>query len=175
VLDDDLDEDLSPQPAAADSLERTIDRMVIFRLGTQAYALPISRVQEIQQLVAVIQLPDTYRALVGLVNLRGEVVPAIDFRLLVGMPSRPYSLQTPMVIVRSGEQLVALIVDQVDDVVVLPDDCLQPPARLYALADKMIGMCRLRDELVYLLDIEALVPPADIAGIKSVAGEGIAL
>ena len=146
--------------------------MVVFKVDSRSYALPIDRVQEIQQLVEVTPLPDTSKSLVGLVNLRGRVIPAIDFRLLVGIPQLPYTLETLMIISRTGSELVALIVDEVQDVVVLPDGCLQEPARVYALADRMIGMCKLDDDLVFLLDVERLVPADEITSVTKSRGGG---
>ncbi len=154
------------------SLERSIDRVVVFSLDGQSYALPIGVVQEIQQIVALTDLPDTSPALVGLVNMRGIVLPAIDLRTLLGLRVRPYSIETPMIICRVGDSLAALIVDEVDDVMALPDDCIQPPSRLSALADKMLGVCRLDSRLVFLFDVDRLLPVDELSSVVETAAGG---
>lgn len=146
-------------------------RAVTFQLEGQLYGLPIEVVQEIQQLVEFTPLPDASPALVGLIDLRGLVVPAIDLRLLVGLPERPFTLETPMIFCRVRGHVVCLVVDGVEDVVDLPAEGLQPPSGLYSLADKMLGMCRLPQGLLLLLDIERLVPEAALAAAEQPEGD----
>jgi purine-binding chemotaxis protein CheW len=134
-----------------------IERAVVFSLGSQRYGIPIEQVNEIQQIVAFSDVPADGLGVVGMVNLRGEVVPAIDVRRLVGMEDRAYTLETPMIIVSYQEQVVALIVDAVQDVVELPQGCLQTASPMHALSGKMIGVARLDDGLVYLLDVDRLL------------------
>lgn len=150
----------------------SIDRIVVFELEDQRYALPVSAVQEIQQIVKPTRLPDTSAALLGMVDLRGKVLPLIDLRLLLGMESTDFDLQTPMIIGRTGEHLVAFVVDQVDDVVDLVPGCVQSPSSIYELADRMLGVCRLGQGLVFILDIAKLVPEEQVAEVQRLAEGG---
>jgi purine-binding chemotaxis protein CheW len=134
-----------------------IERVVAFYLGGQRYALPIERVQEIQQIVAFSEVPSGGSGVVGMVNLRGNVIPAVDLRVIVGLPREVYSLETPMIICRLKGQLVALVVDEVQDVLELPEGCLQEAPPMHALSAKMIGVARLGDGLVYVLELEQML------------------
>jgi purine-binding chemotaxis protein CheW len=134
------------------------DRLVVFGLEGQRYALPLEAVQEIQQIVAFSEIPDGSTSVVGVINLRGDVVPAVDLRLVVGMPVREYDLQTPMVIARTGRGLVAFMVDTVEDVVEVSGADIQPPSPVYALADRLLGVCRLDDGIVFVFDVDTLLP-----------------
>ena len=138
------------------------DKMVAFFLGGQRYALLIDGVQEIQQIVEFSEVPSQGGSVVGMVNLRGTVIPALDMRLLVGLPKEEYGLETPMIIARAGNQLFALIVDEVEDVLDMPTGCLQDPPRMHALAGRMIGVCRMDTGLIYLLDVERIVSSVDL-------------
>lgn len=134
-----------------------VERAVVFYLSGQRYGLPIDRVSEIQQIVSFSDVPSGGLGVVGMVNLRGNVIPAIDLRLLVGLEGRDYTLETPMIITRSRSHEVALIVDEVEDVLELPAGCLQAAPPMHALSSKMIGVCRMPDGLIYLLDIDMLL------------------
>lgn len=170
----------APEPAdddvaseALDAFEAakgTLTQAVTFQLDGQLYGLPIEVVQEIQQLVEFTPLPDKAPALLGLIDVRGHVVPALDLRVLVGLEPKPFTLQTPMVFCRARGHIVCLIVDEVEDVIDLPATGLQPPSSLYSLADRLIGMCRLPQGLVLLLDIERLVPDAALAAADARSG-----
>jgi purine-binding chemotaxis protein CheW len=114
-------------------------------------------VREIQQIVAFSEVPAGGTGVVGMVNLRGQVIPAVDMRRLVGLDAHEYSLETPMVIADVRGAPIALIVDEVQDVFELPPDCLQDAPALHGLSAKMLGVARLEDGLVYILDIERLI------------------
>lgn len=163
---------------ADDAIDDAIDDVVVasgeqavtFTLEGQLYGLPIEVVQEIQQLVQFTPLPDTAHWLVGLIDIRGSVIPAIDLRALLGIATREFTLETPMVFCRVRGHVVCLIVDGVEDVVDIPVGGLQPPTSLYSMADRMIGMVRLPQGLVLMLDIDRLVPDAAIAVAEASEG-----
>jgi len=152
------DSEVLPQNQLPGADERaTVQRVVVFRLGTQRYGIPLAHVDEIQQIVAFSDVPADSTSVVGMVNLRGEVIPAIDVRRLVGMEDRAYTLETPMIIAHSDAHTVALIVDVAEDVVELPDSGFQSASPLHALSSKMIGVYHLDGGLVYLLDLDELL------------------
>lgn len=146
--------------AAAGDACAAIDQIVAFFLGGQRYGLPIGVVQEIQQIVAFSEVPSGGSVVAGMVNLRGNVIPAVDGRRLIGLPVEEYALETPMIIIRIGDHLVALIVDEVQDVMDLPEGCTQAAPAMHALASKMIGVARMSDGLIYLLDMDLLLGPS---------------
>lgn len=149
-----------------------VDRLVVFKLDGQRYALPVDHVQEIQQIVRPTKLPDASKALLGMIDLRGRVLPLIDLRLVLGMSAGLYNLQTPMIIGKTGEYLVALVVDDVDDVVDVSTECMQKPSAMHELADRMIGVCRLGEGLVFVLDVAKIVPEERVIEAQRLADGG---
>lgn len=150
-------EDDNTESVGTENASEVLDRMVAFYLADQRYAFPIDQVQEIQQIVAFSEVPGGGMGVVGMVNLRGQVIPAVDVRQLVGLPRQDYTLETPMIIAHIKGQLVALVVDEVEDVIELPDACMQEPPAMHSMAAKMIGVCRMDDGLIYVLDLESLL------------------
>lgn len=148
-----------------------ISRALTFRLGEQLFGLPIEQIQEIQQIVELMPLPDASPALVGLIDVRGLVVPAVDLRVLVGMERKEYTLETPIVFCRVQGRVVCLIVDSVEDVVEIPAGSMQAASSLYALADRMLGVCRLPQGLVMVFDLERLIPDAALTAAAELGGE----
>lgn len=147
----------APQDMAPTAEVVFAGRAVVFFIDDARYALPLDRVQEIQQIVAFAEVPGGGPGVLGLVNLRGAVIPAVELRTVLGLPSKELSLETPMVIARIGDQAVALVVDGVDDVVDVPAEAVQEPPSMHAIASRMIGVAHLGEDLVYLLDLDALL------------------
>lgn len=159
-MTDETDITVEAEEASSEQLEgacTSIQRVVAFYLADQRYAMPIERVQEIQQIVAFSEVPGGGGGVVGMVNLRGNVIPAVDLRRIVGLPPQEYTLETPMIICRISGQFIAIVVDEVQDVIELPEGCLQDPPSIHALASKMLGVARMMDGLIYVLDLDALL------------------
>lgn len=96
--------------------------VVAFQLGRQTYALPINPVVQIIEMVAITPIPQISNALEGVINVQGEAVAVVKLRRHLGLPDTPLQLNTPIILVKVGERTVGLIVDEVLDVLNLPDD-----------------------------------------------------
>jgi purine-binding chemotaxis protein CheW len=96
--------------------------VLAFKLGRQTYALPIHPVVQIIEMVAITPIPQIDTALEGVINVHGEAVAVVKLRRHLGLPDAPLQLNTPIVLVKVGERTVGLIVDEVVDVLNLPDD-----------------------------------------------------
>jgi len=86
------------------------------------------------------------------------VTPAVDMGVLLGLAPRSITLETPMLLFLSQGRLVAAVVDEVDDVFEVAPTAMQAPSDLYSLKDRMIGVCKIGEDLVIVLDPDRLVP-----------------
>lgn len=91
---------------------------VRLRVGGEHYAAPVARVREISPLVDITPVPGSAPGVLGVWNLRGDVVAAIDLAAMLGVASGPASR---IVVVESGELHAGLVVEEVLDVGSLPD------------------------------------------------------
>lgn len=101
--------------------------MVAFRLGERVYALPIESIVQIVEMVTITPVPLTTLPLQGVINVRGETVPAVNLRYHLGLPNNDFRLDTPIILARTGGRLVGLIVDEVIDVLSIPSGQLARP------------------------------------------------
>ena len=74
-------------------------QMVIFRLANEEYALPITKVQEINRLVPITKMPQTPSFLEGIINLRGRIIPVLDMRKRFQLEAAAYNDDTRIIIV----------------------------------------------------------------------------
>jgi len=150
------EEDLTQQAIAH------IDRIVVFKLESQRYGLPIEKVQEIQQIVEFSRVPGADSSLIGMMNLRGQVIPVLDMRALIGLPAKSYHIDTPMIICHAKDALVSLVVDEVEDVLLIPPGALAPAPAVHNLSERLLGVCRMDGEMIFLFDVDRLVTSVDI-------------
>jgi len=128
---------------------------VVFTLGQENYALPISQVQEIIRMPKVIALPQKAPYMLGISNLRGKIVPVIDLgQKLLGKPSQ-FDDNTRVIVTECGPATLGITVDAVKEVVRISADCIVENLDL-GVGDEgqLIGIAKLADQLILLLDIE---------------------
>jgi purine-binding chemotaxis protein CheW len=140
------------------------EQYVSFMLGGEEYAADITRVQEIKGWDTVTRVPYTPNYVLGVVNLRGAIVPVIDLRMRFGLDHVPFDPTTVIVVIRvaaaRGERTVGVVVDAVNEVHDIPTAKIQPsPDLLSGLIDQVFikGIATLDGRMVILLDIEKLV------------------
>jgi len=130
-----------------------------FFLKDQFFGVPVQQVQEVirfQQMTRVPLVPEVIR---GLINLRGQIVMALDLRRRFGMEERPDS-QLPMnVVVRTDDGAVSFLVDEIGDVLEADEENFElPPETLQGQARELVrGVYKLQDRLMLVLDTERAV------------------
>jgi chemotaxis signal transduction protein len=132
--------------------------VVLFQLGHQHYGLPLAVVHEIVRLPALIMLAGAPPSLCGLLNLRGQHLPVLDGRVLVGEPAH-YSLNSQIVIAGRGRPELGLLVDQVQDVYTVAAELIVPINRP-DVAPFLTSVFNQADGSVLLFDLPALLTSA---------------
>ncbi|HUO16232.1 MAG TPA: chemotaxis protein CheW [Verrucomicrobiae bacterium] len=130
-----------------------------FFLEDQFFGVPVEKVQEVIRYQEMTRVPLVPAVIRGLINLRGQIVMAIDLRRRIGMPDRPDS-QLPMnVVVRTEDGAVSFLVDEIGDVLEAEEEKLEaPPETLDGQARELVrGVYKLQERLLLVLDTERAV------------------
>jgi len=139
-----------------------------FFLDGHLFGTPVPQVQEVIQYQAMTSVPLAPDVVSGLINLRGQIVSAIDLRKRLGLKDRPDG-QLPMnVVVRTNEGAVSLLVDEIGDVIEVEEEMLEsPPETLQGFAREVVrGVYKLAGRLLLALDIERVVDIGDLTKPK---------
>lgn len=128
-----------------------------FRLDRQEYGIDILAVQEIRGFVAPTQLAQAAAHVLGVMELRGEVLLIVDLRRMLGLPT-PFSAETVTIVIRLNGQALGLVVDAVSEVRRLATSQLHAMPAGRAEQPLLAGLARLDEaaSLLVLLDLEAL-------------------
>ena len=130
-----------------------------FSLGDLFLGIEVLQVQEVIRPQPMTRVPLGPKSVRGLINLRGQIVTAIDLRERLGLPHRTGD-QPPMnVVVRTDEGAVSLLVDEIGDVLEVDDDLLEPlPETLGDAARGLIrGVYKLPATLLLVVDLAAVL------------------
>ncbi len=130
-----------------------------FFLNNLFFGVEVVKVQEVFKYQEMTQVPLAPSVVRGLINLRGQIITAVDLRRRLKMPERPED-QLPMnVVVRTEEGVVSLLVDEIGDVLeVAATDFEQPPDTIDEITRELVkGVYKLEERLLLILDTERAV------------------
>ena len=142
-----------------DSVSEFDNQYVSFWIDGQLLGVPVRVVQEVLNAQEIARTPRARPEIAGLLNLRGQIVTAVDLRKRLGLPDRGHESHPMNVVVRQGGESFSLLVDEVGDVIDVggqqPD---APPPTLDAeWMNVTSGVYRLEDRLVVVVSVEAIL------------------
>jgi len=134
-------------------------QLVSFNIGNEEFGVDILKVQEINRMLEITQVPNSPEFVDGVINLRGRVIPVIDLRTKLGMPRREHDKSTRIVVVEVNDKTVGFIVDAVSEVLRIPKNITEPPPSIVAgvNSDYITAVGKLEDRLLILLDLEKIL------------------
>jgi len=134
-----------------------------FDLAGEGYGLEICHVTEIIGIQKVTNVPDMPDHVIGVLNLRGKVIPIVDVRLRFNLPLREYDERTCIIVVNVNDNPVGLVVDQVSEVVDIEQKDIEPPPATGKGGGHYIqGLGKIGEKVKILLNVEALVEEDDL-------------
>lgn len=135
-----------------------------FHVGDLLLGIEVAQIQEVLRKTPVTPVPKTPPAISGLINLRGQIVTAVDLRKMFKSAVDSETDAPTMLILDSGAELRSLVVDAVGDVVTVDEgEYEEPPDTLRGESRRLIrGAYKLRDRLLLLLDIEHTMKSATV-------------
>lgn len=156
----------SSQDHAARSVDEATNQYLTFFLAGEEYGVNILRVQEIKGWTSVTKVPNTDQHVLGVINLRGTVVPIIDLRKRFGLEGIEFGPLTVVIVLKiqgSREQTVGIVVDAVSDVYHVAADSINlPPESCGGIDSNFVsGLVTMEDKMVILLDLDELMGRGD--------------
>ena len=130
-----------------------------FVLGDLFLGIEVLQVQEVIRPQAVTRVPLGPKAVRGLINLRGQIVTAIELRERLGLPPRAEGQEAMNVVVRTDEGAVSLLVDEIGDVIEVQDDQHErlPETLPPSVRTLILGVYKLPRQLMLVLDLDAVL------------------
>lgn len=150
---------MSSQKNKIDTTLKNIFHAVSFKLFNEEYAININKAKEvilISEITAVPQMPDYIE---GIINLRGNVIPVIDLRKRLNLPTAEYSDNTRIIVVKAESKVIGIVVDSVSQVIKIAlDNITTPPEAIGSISGEYLtGIGKLDNRMLLILDIDKLI------------------
>jgi purine-binding chemotaxis protein CheW len=149
---------------------RRIMEVLLFELSHSTYGLWLSCVSEVARAVHPLPLPGGPDVVLGVIQIRGEVVPVFDVRSRFGKPSREAILSDHLIVAKIRKRLVALAVDKVSGITDVTADQLDDGRHLPRNLERVAGLAALESGLVLIHDLGAFLSEAEEAQLDAAVG-----
>ena len=155
--------------------EEILSQYLTFALQEEKYAVSVTNVREVLELVPITKVPGMPPFMKGVLNLRGSVVPVIDLRKKFSLPESSGTVDTAIIILEikktEGIMLVGALVDSVKEVIHIDTDQIEPaPAiGLNLDSDYIMGMFQHNNDFLIILNIDSVLKSKDIVQIPASA------
>ena len=132
---------------------KTPDTLLAFALERQRYALPLSSVKRVIRAVEITALPKAPDIVLGVINVRGRVIPVVDVRKRFGLPKREMGLNDQLIIAETPKRPVALFADRVDGVFKIDKRDVIKAERILPGTSYVERVVKLADDLLLIHDL----------------------
>lgn len=153
-------------------VEDDIIQLVVFHMMEEKFAIDIQCVQEIIRMQNITKMPKTLDFVEGVINLRGKVIPVIDLRKRFELENKKDDENTRIVVVEVSGIVIGMVVDSVSHVIRLSERSIEPtsPVVSNVSSDFILGVGKLDDELIIILDVEKIFEDHEKEHLSIVAG-----
>lgn len=145
-------------------------QLVSFFLEDEEYAIPIDNIQGINRIGEITKLPNSLPFVEGITNLRGNIIPLINLRKRLGLPSKDFDKTTRFIVIEYGKHLFGFIVDFVNRVLRLPKETIEPPPPSSLKIDTkfVTGIAKFENKLIILLDLTKMFSEEEFNEISQI-------
>lgn len=143
---------------------QTEDRYIIFSINNHNFGIAIDKTKEIIGIQTINPIPNTASYILGVINLRGKVVPVVGVRRKFGIDEKEFDRDTCIIILDISDKSIGLVVDSVSDLIKIKKNELQSPAEISnasfikAVANTKIGM-------ITILDVDEIIGSDEIISL----------
>lgn len=145
--------------------------LVTFKVGEEEFGVEILSVQEIIRIMEITKVPKAPEFVEGVINLRGKIIPVIDFRKRFNMEKRDEGKDTRIIVANIEEKTFGFIVDSVSEVLRIPTSAIEPPPSIVAgiESEYINGVGKLDDRLLILINLGKLLSKKETNAIDKVS------
>ncbi|MDK2866690.1 MAG: purine-binding chemotaxis protein CheW [Clostridiales bacterium] len=148
-------ENIAEEAIALTSQE--LKKFLTISIDNEIYGIDIEHVNDINRIQEITEVPNQDHYVMGIINLRGQIVPVIDIRRRFIKNEIEYDDRTCIIVIRYEENIVGLIVDRVVEVLSIPISLLTKTESNDQKSKFIMGITKYNDQIITLLDIERIL------------------
>lgn len=135
------------------------EQFVIFKLGEEEYGLDVLKVQEIIRPLKPVKLPNSSDYVLGIIDLREEIIPIIDLKQFLNLGSLEETEETRIIVLKQNDYALGILVDEVEEVLRIGQQKIKSSNELEHNFNKEFinGIAKVEGRLIILLDLAVVI------------------
>ncbi len=152
------------------STDDSLIQLVGFKLGKEEFGVDILKVQEINRMLEITEMPNSPEFVEGIVNLRGRIIPIVYLKKRLNMELKKHDSSTRIIVVEVEGQTIGFVVDEVSEVLRIESKIIEPAPPIVGglRSDYIIGVAKLEDRLLILLDLNKVLSVEEKEALSNV-------
>lgn len=146
--------------------------ILAFDVERQRFGVPLADVREVARAVSVVRLPKAPPIVEGAINIRGDVVPVLDFRARFRLTPKGVEPSDQLVVAHAGDRTVAIRVDRVRDVMPIDEDDIERIDKVTPRGELIAGIAKLPDGLILIHDLSTFLTAAESEALSAAQSAG---
>lgn len=138
-----------------------IRHFLVFVLERRQFALPLEMAERVERAVEITPLPQVPDIVRGIINYRGAVLPVFDIRPRFHLPQLEIEPDNQLIIVKTADRFIALLVDTVTDNIEKPSGEVVAPPDITSGAEYLAGILKLEDGIALITDLNKILTPQE--------------
>jgi purine-binding chemotaxis protein CheW len=131
-----------------------MNELFVFKLDELLIGLSVAAVGRVVSAVEITPLPGSPSSVLGVIDVGGKVIPVVDLRYRLGLPSRPIELSDGFIIAHTPQRSLVIVADSVQGVCAYNDTQITDPAALAPGAQHLVGIARDDQGIIFIHDLE---------------------
>ncbi len=134
-------------------------KIVSFELGGEVYGMKVYEIEEILNVPAIEEIPNTIEFIEGVINRRGNIVPIVNVANKFSLEEKKIDDDSRIIVIDIGEELVGILVDRVNEIIKIDDDHIEEPPDISTGIPKeaFIGVYNLKGRMLILLEVKKVL------------------
>ena len=151
--------------AELDKTDGAAREMIAFLVGTQEFCVDVMAVREIRVWTPATPVAHSPSFVCGVINLRGTVLPIIDFAARLGLPPTQPTTRNAILVIQIGVQTIGLLVEGVSEILTIGERLIQPTPDVASrmAKDFVSGIIAIDGRMISLIALDAIAPPTEQA------------
>ena len=158
-MNQNFENELAGLKAENENVEQDNIQLIIFSVGQEEYGLEIDKIQEVIRLRSIKKLPSTPGFILGVMNLRGNIIPVVGLREKFGLEKQESGTFTRIIVVNHKDKLVGMVVDEVNQVISInPENIEDNPDIVNEKTKALVrGVAKANDRIIILVELDYLL------------------
>ncbi|OIP64943.1 MAG: chemotaxis protein CheW [Nitrospirae bacterium CG_4_9_14_3_um_filter_53_35] len=147
------------EETAAESVHDRMTEVMGFKLGEEEYAIDIMRIKEITPFFELTPIPRAPSYILGILSLRGNIVPIFDIKKKMGLPLTEITGKTRIIVLKNDDEQVGVLVDAITSAAQIPEKSIEPPPPMIKglEAEYITGIGQYRGRMMIIMNIDEII------------------